>query len=173
MSPASDATDDPGAGPAPGGRSERARRALRLGWRHRGDVARALVLLPVVAASLRRRGYRATDRWLDRRRPVPDPSAPETAPVDPVGTARGVAFAVRAAARPVPDASCLRTSLVLRHLLRRHGIPSAVRLGVRPDPDGGEYAFHAWVDVDGEVVSEPAWSVADFVVLSGEDPRLR
>ena len=158
---------------APTGRAPRVRlvRAGRLAWRHRTELLRALVLLPVVAVLLRRRGQRATAGWLaDRRSPNGARGLDDAAAV-PVG--QDLAFVVRLAARPLPDATCLRTALVLQHLLARRGVGSVVRLGARPRPGGGEPAFHAWVEVAGEVVSEPVASLAGFVVLSDDTPPPR
>lgn len=132
---------------------------------------RATGLLPLVALRLRVAGLQATARWLDRRstatttRRRHDPAAAAAGAV----RARELAEVVRTAAVFVPDATCLRRALVLRHLLRRQGIATAVQIGVRPE--GGGLAFHAWVEVDGEVVSEPAGRVEGFVPLDVNDPR--
>jgi hypothetical protein len=145
---------------------DRIARAVALLWRHRGDFARALALLPAVALGLRRRGYRSTmERLLDRRNRRPGAAPARARPGDPVATGLGVAFVVRQAALVLPDATCLRKAVVLHHLLARRGIESTVRLGAKRAAADDDLAFHAWVEVGDVVVSEPADAVADFVVL--------
>jgi hypothetical protein len=62
---------------------------------------------------------------------------------------------VRCAARatafwPIGDGPCLRRSLVIGHLLRRHG--AAVRLGVAGA--GEAILAHAWVEIDGRPIED-------------------
>lgn len=149
--------------------SGRRRTAIWVGWRRRGALVRAIGLLPMVSLRLRRHGYRATSAWLDQRH------GPATRPVDPdpvdVTRAQELATVVRLAGRAVPDATCLRRALVLRHLLGGPGSGATVRLGAKADPASGALAFHAWVTLDGAVVSEPASAVAGFVELEeGQSP---
>ena len=61
-----------------------------------------------------------------------------------------VIWAVRAAARRVPGATCLVSSLALQRLLSRHGHPSELHIGVAKR--GTEFAAHAWVICEGEVL---------------------
>ncbi|MEZ5409723.1 MAG: lasso peptide biosynthesis B2 protein [Acidimicrobiales bacterium] len=134
-----------------------------MGWQRRGDLVQAIGLLPVVSLHLRRHGYRATSAWLDERcGPGRRPADPE--PVD-VSRARELGMVVRLAGRAIPDATCLRRALVLRHLLGGPGSGASVRLGAKADPATGALAFHAWVTLNGAVVSEPASAVNGFVEL--------
>ena len=158
----------------------RLRRAARLSWRTRRELARSLWLLPVIAWRLRRDGYATTLAWVDRQgvcgadgqrqitSTAGDSPGWAASPAD-VAWAREVAFAVRQVARLVPDATCLRRTLVHRRLLARKGVPSTVVTGVRRDVDD-ELAFHAWLEVASEVVSEPPVSVAAYVRLLGGPP---
>ena len=142
-------------------------RAVRLGWRYRRELMAALLLLPPVAILVRRNGFRRTTAWLaSRSRPRPR----ELEVLDPIDTALDLAFVVRLASRLAPDATCLRQALVLEHLLSRRGIPSVVRLGARRIPGETEVAFHAWVEVDDTVVSEPETVLAAYTVLNADDP---
>lgn len=50
--------------------------------------------------------------------------------------------------RTRPD--CLPRSLMMHHLLWESGIPASLRLGVKTAP----FAAHAWVEVNGETVSD-------------------
>jgi hypothetical protein len=54
-------------------------------------------------------------------------------------------WAVRAASRRIPGASCLTQSLALHCLLMRAGHPSEVRIGVTNDSSLG-FQAHAWVE---------------------------
>jgi Transglutaminase-like superfamily len=95
--------------------------------------------------------------------------------VSDVAQARELAVAVRLAARTVPDATCLRRSLVLHDLLCRHGIANEIRFGVRPGSLDGErqpYQFHAWVVAGGEVVSESPRYVDGFVPFDAIEPGM-
>jgi len=145
-------------------------RLLSLVKRHPADLIRALVLLPIVSVRLRRHGYSRTSRWLDDKTiPVATAGWDATnAAIDHAGRCGNV---VRIAAIAIPDATCLRKSLVQRQLLKRSGIPAVVRFGAMAaagdDPD--PMLFHAWVEVDGHVVSEPPEAVASFVRLNGTD----
>ena len=71
-----------------------------------------------------------------------------------------------------PRAQCLHRSLVLHAWLRRDGLPSELRIGVRRD--GTALSAHAWVELDGEVVNDEAAWVARFAPLSqpGADPAV-
>lgn len=146
------------------------RRALSVVHGHPGDLVRALVLLPITALKLRRSGYWRTLQWLDERRP---PVSADRGPVDTeaVERAERCGQLVRLAAIAIPDATCLRKSLVHRELLKRAGVPASIRFGALPAADDGAGAmlFHAWVEVDGQVVSEPPAAVAGFVPLDGSD----
>lgn len=55
---------------------------------------------------------------------------------------------------PMP-ATCLRVSLVRLVILRRRGVPAALRIGVRRATDAALDA-HAWIECDGPLGDEPA-----------------
>jgi hypothetical protein len=62
-----------------------------------------------------------------------------------------LAWAVRAAARSVPGATCLTQSLALRHLLAKAGHAAEIRIGVARSEHGG-LDSHAWVVCHGRVL---------------------
>jgi hypothetical protein len=64
---------------------------------------------------------------------------------------RRVGWAVRAAARFVPDAACLTQALAGRCLLAMGGHPSTLALGVRKDSTG-QIEAHAWLSSAGSPV---------------------
>jgi hypothetical protein len=78
---------------------------------------------------------------------------------------RRVGWAVRAAAKFVPDATCLTQALAGRCLLRLGGHPSTLTLGVRRSA-GGDIEAHAWLTSAGQAVVGQQTSEA-FVALGG------
>jgi hypothetical protein len=62
-----------------------------------------------------------------------------------------IAWAVVAAGRVVPRATCLVKAIAARALLRRSGWPAVVWVGVSNDARNG-FRAHAWVESDGRVV---------------------
>lgn len=78
----------------------------------------------------------------------PRPSGPVPDGVDVHGLA---AECARAARRLPLDTACLERSYATCSVLRRHGVPSTMAVGVsRSAP----MRFHAWVEVDDEVLNE-------------------
>jgi hypothetical protein len=113
---------------------------------------RASLSLPLIAASLRLRGFRATQAALAHflsAREHGHPHSDRTMAIDATRTARMVGAAVRYSfVRP----ACLEKSLVLWWLLRRQGIASSVRIGTRKNTGGLE--AHAWVEHCGSALNE-------------------
>lgn len=69
--------------------------------------------------------------------------------------------AVNIAARHTPfHATCLTRSLLLGWLLRRHGVASELRIGVRLPQ--GQLDAHAWVECDGVPVNDRPDIADDF-----------
>lgn len=66
-------------------------------------------------------------------------------------SAERIAWAVRAAALVIPGATCLPRALTAWMMLRRHGHPAQLRIGIAR-ADGNSFAGHAWVESDGEIV---------------------
>ena len=62
-----------------------------------------------------------------------------------------LAWAVTAAGRRVPRATCLTEALALESMLRREGHQANLRLGVTKTPDGALEA-HAWLESGGRIV---------------------
>jgi hypothetical protein len=112
---------------------------------------RAILLLPLVSLSLRWRGFRETQTVLERFLSKANPE-------------RNIAEASRRAAltahmvnvadrRGLVHPSCLAKSLTLWWLLRRQGITSHLRIGIRKDNE--KFEAHAWVECDGAALNEP------------------
>ena len=62
-----------------------------------------------------------------------------------------IGWALGAAARRVPDATCLVQALAVRILLGRQRIPAGVRIGVARER-GARLESHAWVESEGRAV---------------------
>lgn len=60
-------------------------------------------------------------------------------------------WAVTAASRYVPQATCLTQALVMQVMLARHGYSSRLRIGVVKGEEG-RFEAHAWVESEGRVV---------------------
>jgi hypothetical protein len=120
-------------------------------WSHaeRGVACTALAMLPLAALGLRWLGLRRTQALLVR----PPRGRGGDAPGD-LAQAQALARIVAAAARHGPyRARCLATALTLRSILRRRGIESSLRFGVRRGPRGIE--AHAWVEHCGVALADP------------------
>lgn len=79
----------------------------------------------------------------------PKPDGPTPAAVDVVAVADACA---RAARRLPLGTACLERSYATCTILRRQGVPSLFCVGVSRFPP---MRFHAWVEVDGQVLNEP------------------
>ncbi len=122
-------------------------RFWRLSWSERRLLAQALLLLPLTSLGLRLMGFRRCHALLARLAPrVTDPSAG-------MGRARVVTRMVDVAARHgIFEPTCLPRSLVLWWLLRRRGLASELRIGVRKE--AGRFEAHAWVELQGVVLND-------------------
>jgi Transglutaminase-like superfamily len=130
---------------------ERLRRFSALEHPARGLFLRAVVLLPLVALSLRWRGFRETQaalqRFLSKANPEPDATFASK-------IAALTAHMVNAADRHgLVHPSCLSKSLTLWWLLGRQGIPSRLRIGIRKEKE--KFEAHAWVERNGTALNEP------------------
>lgn len=123
----------------------------------------SLVLLPALALALNRAGMRRTRAFLEARTETAVPASTEEAHE----RARRIARMVNAAARYSPyKANCLKRSLALWWLLRRRGIDSDVRIGVRKIE--GSFQAHAWVEMGGVVVNDTPRFVQAFTPFAGD-----
>ncbi len=73
-----------------------------------------------------------------------------TATSAPAYTSTQIAWAIAIASRFCPrGGNCLTQAIAAAALLRKSGLPAAIRLGVAT---GTEFAAHAWVESDGQIV---------------------
>ena len=106
--------------------------------------AHALLWVPATRAALTLFPWRKVSAAFDRS---------EVRPVDPDWErARATVWAVDAVARRVVrQRPCLTQALVARHLLRRLGVESSLRIGAARDKDG-TFRAHAWLEWGDEIV---------------------
>ncbi len=83
--------------------------------------------------------FRQAARWVEHAEKNPSRGKP---------TDHFVAWAVRAASRRVPGASCLTQALAGQILLGMYGFPSRLRIGVAHEANGA-FIAHAWLQVAG------------------------
>jgi len=118
----------------------------------KADFLRALLLLPLIRTSLRLRGFRKTQKSLQRYAAAPGRAAlsEAEAQADAKQTCRMVLAASRRLRAP---GNCLERSLTLWWLLARHGVTSHLRIGARKT--GEKFEAHAWIERNGDAVGEP------------------
>jgi hypothetical protein len=125
-------------------------------------VFRCAAMIFGLKVALRIYGFGKVIRWIGHR----VKSIPATAWLD--------ADAVKASERAVAMAGalypgralCLEQSLVLYYLLRRHGVAIKYRQGVMAHP----FQAHAWIEYDGEVISDVAEHAKQFIRLPDQLP---
>ena len=128
-------------------------------WRY---LLVALVLLPVIDVSLRRLGYNRTHQWLCRR---VERRGATISHFDSPDSSLKIARMVSLAGRCSPwRTTCLRQALLLWFLLARHGVATELRVGVEKSVEG-DFAAHAWVERDGQVLIGGEYAPQRYVPL--------
>lgn len=149
---------------------------LRAFWRRspyeRKIVVESAAVLLATRVGLRIAGFRRWQNLLARCTPaqIPQSEAKDFAvgKLVPVG-AQTIAILGDAVAHHLPfQPTCLEKSLALWWLLRRHRIPANLRIGARKNAE--VFEAHAWVDVDGMILSESGDDRDRFVPFEGEIP---
>jgi Transglutaminase-like superfamily len=107
----------------------------------------ALALVTIIRIGLRLLPFRVMRNWVEHFRKSPGLRSD----LD-YRNIRQVAWAVEAASRRIPGTTCLPQGMATHLLLGRLGQPSELRLGVALKPEG-QLEAHAWVEVQGRVVS--------------------
>jgi hypothetical protein len=132
---------------------------MRNAWRLWGELSslervtflQAATLLPLASLALRLWRFQVVHDTLQEATSLEEDEARE----DALQEAQRMARMVNAAAWRVPyDATCLRRSLVLWWLLRRRGVDSRLRIGVRKEAEG--LLAHAWVECQDCVLNDAA-----------------
>src|SRR5437867_3046174 len=125
------------------------RRLLKF-WRvssaERVLLCKALALVFAVRLALWLIGFHRLRRWLASFTRTESGAQPNRA----IDTAK-VIWAVQAASRCVPCASCLTQALSTKVLLGRRGQAVSLRIGVAKGPRG-QFQAHAWVEQKGNIL---------------------
>ena len=106
-------------------------------------LLRAVLLVAAARIALWTLPFRWVRSVVGRRRPV----APELAAI----RVSRLSWAVQAAARRIPGASCLTQALALQYLMSRAGQVAEVHIGVAKGSERG-FESHAWVEHGGAIV---------------------
>jgi len=117
----------------------------------RKTFRRAAAFLPLVRISLRWRGFKKTQEWLQGKLPADNsqPAQPQFAPARVEMTCRMVRAAVHYGFSGV---TCLEESLTLWYFLRRQSHAAHLRIGVRKQAE--KFEAHAWVEVAGTPLNQ-------------------
>jgi hypothetical protein len=130
---------------------------------------RAALLLPMLGASLRFRGYNRTQQWLEKkleRRAIAPPQEEDIS-----GSLELTCRMVRAAQHySLLHSSCLEQSLLLWYLLQRQGITVAMRIGVRKDAE--KFEAHAWVEHGGVALNQAEELHQHYAAFDNEFSKL-
>jgi hypothetical protein len=124
-------------------------------------LVEAWLRLTMAAIALRFLGFR---RLIGGTAPAVKPA---TNTLDPSVIQRRATSIERAARHLFLPAMCLPRSIALHQWLRRDGIASELRIGVRKLGSG--MAAHAWVEVNGSVVYESTDAASRFTPLQAPD----
>jgi len=112
---------------------------------------RAALLLPLVALSLRLRGFKKTKESLEKRLRVLPPGLLRGEPAG--ATVERTAGSIRAGVRyGLVRPTCLAESLTLWYLLQRQGVTTELRIGVRKMAQ--KFEAHAWVEFEGVALNQ-------------------
>jgi transglutaminase superfamily protein len=117
----------------------------RLSPARRSLLPRALLLVVCVRVGLLALPFGVVRRLLHRART-------RTVLATRAYTTADIIWCISRAGRAVPGATCLTRALATEVLLARRGLEPAVCIGVRR-PDRETLQAHAWVEVDGRILS--------------------
>ena len=131
------------------------RRFLALSGADQWRLFRAWLALAMTDVELRILGYRRLVRRIERLG-----DTRQLLPGDIERARRSACWLTLASRRHIVRAHCLHRSLALHTELRRAGLPSELRIGVRKED--GVLQAHAWVELGGHIINDSAASVRAF-----------
>ncbi len=124
---------------------KRLRRYFSLSAAERGLLCRAAFLVGAIRIALWIMPFKSLRRMLAWKM-----AGERKAPARPRWSSERITWAVLAASRYVPNATCLAQALAAQLLLDREGYPTRLRIGARRDEEG--FQAHAWVESEGKTV---------------------
>jgi len=119
----------------------------------------AVALLVGIWLALRLIPFATLRRWISKVR--------RGARLPVAGTPQKIAWALHAAGRYFPSATCLPHALAAQVLLARFGLPADVKIGVARNA-AGRFEAHAWVESGAEKVTGHLPDLARYTPLRGE-----
>jgi len=123
-------------------------------------LARAWMHIPWTLWRLRTQGYDRVRKAIDA---LPLKHPPQTTP----DALCALGEAVNIAARHGPwTCTCLPRSMVLHELLRRQGLDTQLRIGVRRSGNG--IKAHAWVEYGGQPINDRTDIAANYLPFNGD-----
>ncbi|MEO1428197.1 MAG: lasso peptide biosynthesis B2 protein [Cyanobacteria bacterium J06632_19] len=128
----------------------KSRKIWRLDRNSQWLLLQALLLLPLVAISLKFWGLKRTQTGLARLLPSAKNQVENSLRHSQI--IKTIAMVRLAARYYQPWANCLKKSLVLWGLLRHQGIESELRIGVQREAI--KFEAHAWVECEGFVLND-------------------
>jgi hypothetical protein len=124
-------------------------------------LVEAMIILPATGLGLRWFHINQLTGWMGK---IADLRAGKTVAQDLQGEALRARRLVGAAARNgLYAGTCLSRSVTFWWLLRRRGVRSDLRIGVRKQK--GELEAHAWVECDGIVLNDRAERLQDYAAF--------
>ncbi len=123
----------------------------------------ALLLVGVIRIGVWTLPFRRLQNLFDLCKWLPFSVSPET----PVNR---LVWAVLAASKRIPAATCLTQSLALHSLLDRSGYDSKLHIGVARDADTG-FQAHAWVEQGGQIWLSSRSDTARYVQVFSWEAR--
>ena len=131
----------------------------------------SVILLPIIHITLSILGYARLCGLIEKITPLKR-SGPQKSESEIIEQARKTARMVSIAARyGLFRATCLRRSLLIWWFLRGQGIRSTICFGVRTTDR--QLEAHAWVEINGLVISEWDGSYKGYQALGAELPPTR
>jgi Transglutaminase-like superfamily len=139
-------------------------RFWRLSGFERGVALEASVVMTASWVGLRLAGFRRWKSALDGLAPPTTPA--QVSERDQLDAASRIARVQHSVARRLFfQPNCLEQSLTLLWLLQTRGIAAELRLGARKE--AGRFEAHAWVERNGEVLTEAGENHRHFVPFDG------
>jgi len=134
-----------------------------LSWSDKWLLIQALVLLAFVAVGLRIFPWLSLQKFL-----LKIARWYSSFKISRVPSAIHIGWAVHAASRSIPNATCLPQALVAQYLFVRDGYPVNLQIGVAKGKNGKLQA-HAWVTRDKQIIFGKIREFDDYVSLAHID----
>jgi len=134
-------------------------RFLRLSFVDQWLLVKAMFLLGAITLGLKLLSFQTL------RRLVTSEVRPRTGlPEQDRPAAERIAWAVRVAGRYVPATTCLSQALTVQRLIKSHGYPARLYIGVAKN-ETGQLEAHAWVESQDKIIIGGLQDLAHYTPL--------